>query len=167
MHTGRRRFLVVLAVVMGMALTVLAVTGCSVLRRPAAPEQIPGAPSGARQALPNDPREAADLADRLAEKAAEVPGVNRATVVLTGTTAYVGVNLESEMEDERTEATKREVAKRVKKEEPRIERVMVTTDTDTVTRLDKIAEAVRRGEPVSGFTGELAEINRRSTPITE
>jgi YhcN/YlaJ family sporulation lipoprotein len=156
-----------LAALMGAIFVFLAVTGCAALRRPAPPEQVPGAPPGARQTLPNDPREASRLADRLAKVAAETPGVNRATVVLTGTTAYVGVNLEAEMEKERTEATKREVAKRVKDAEPRVERVMVTTDTDTVTRLKNIAEGVRRGEPVSAFADELKEINRRATPITE
>ena len=160
-------FLRVTAALMGAIFVFVAVTGCAALRRPAPPEDVPGAPPGARQTLPTDPRESARLADRLAETAAETPGVRRATVVLAATTAYLGLNLEGEMNAEQTEATKREAAKRVKEEEPRIERVMVVTDIDTFTRLENMAEGVRRGEPVSAFADELKEINRRATPIKE
>jgi len=155
----------IMATVMGVVFLFLTVTGCAALQRPG-PEGKPDAPPGVRQVLPTDPREASQLADRLAKTASETPGVNRATVVLAGTTAYVGVDLKAEMEKEQTNAVKKEVANRVKESEPRIERVMVTTDIDSFKRLDKIAEGIRNGQPVSAFTDELAEINRRFTPIT-
>ncbi len=164
MNHRRSRFLVSLAALLGVILLVGALAGCGIMRRPGPPEQ---APPGARQALPNDPREAGQLADRLARTAADTPGVNRATVVLAGTTAYVGLNLEEGIEGERTDAVKQKAAKRVQKAEPRIKRVMVTTDLDTFTRLERIAAGVRRGEPVSAFKREFGEINRRSTPITQ
>jgi YhcN/YlaJ family sporulation lipoprotein len=167
MHSRRKWYLILLAALMGAIFVFVTITGCAALRRPAEQEQVPQAPPGARQALPNDPRESAQLADRLAKEAASTPGVKRASVVLTGTTAYVGVNLDDKMEREQTERTQRAVGNRVKKAEPRIERVLVTTDTDMVTRLAEVAEGIRRGEPVSAFTRELGEINRRSTPIAE
>lgn len=163
MDHRRNRLLVSVAALLGVILLVGALAGCDIARRPGPPEQ---APPEARQALPNDPREAGRLADRLAKTAADTPGVNRATVVLTGTTAYVGLNLEEGMEGKRTNEVKRKAAKRVRQAEPRIERVMVTTDMDTFARLERIAAGVRRGEPVSAFQREFAEINRRSTPIT-
>lgn len=163
MDHRRNRFLVSVAALLGVILLVGALAGCEFLRRPAPPEQ---APPGARQALPNDPREAGQLADRLAKTAAETPGVNRATVVLAGNTAYIGLNLEEGIEGQRTDEVKEEAAKRVRQQERRIERVMVTTDVDTFARLDRIAAGIRRGEPVSAFQREFAEINRRSTPIT-
>lgn len=167
MNNRPKRHLAVLAVLMAAVFVFLAVTGCAALRRPAPPEQVPGAPPGARQALPTDPRESAQLADKLAKEAADTPRVNRATVVLAGTTVYLGLNIDDEVERERTEAVKRDAGRRVQKAEPRIERVMVTTDVDTVTRLENIAEGIRRGEPVSAFTRELGEIDRRATPVTE
>jgi YhcN/YlaJ family sporulation lipoprotein len=159
----RNGFLVSVAALLGVILLVGALAGCGIMRRPAPPEQ---APPEARQALPNDPREAGRLADRLAKTAAETPGVNRATVVLAGNTAYIGLNLEEGIEGRRTDEVKEQAAKRVQQQERRIERVMVTTDMDTFARLDRIAAGIRRGEPVSAFQREFAEINRRSTPIT-
>jgi YhcN/YlaJ family sporulation lipoprotein len=163
----RKRYLIIVSALLGAIFVFQALAGCGALRRPAPAEDLPGAPPGGRQVLPTDPRESAQLADRLARVAAETPGVNRATVVLVGTTAYLGLNLEAEMDEEQTETTKRKAAKRIKDEEPRIERVMVVTDVDTLTRLENMAEGVRRGKPVSAFTDELAEINRRASPITD
>jgi YhcN/YlaJ family sporulation lipoprotein len=92
--------------------------------------------------------------------------VNKATVVLSGRTAYVGLDIKAGTEKARTDAIKRDVANRVKRAEPRLARVLVTTDTDTVTRLNRVASGMARGKPISAFTDEMREINRRMTPVS-
>lgn len=143
--------------------------GCSPQRKPAPPSAAPTkpvTPSPARKPMPTDPKEQSRLASRLAAEAARVPGVNRATVVLSGTTAYVGLNLKSGVERGRTDTIKRDVADRLKRSETRLTRVMVTTDSDIYTRLKRIEDGVAKGRPVSAFAKELSEINRRMTPVT-
>ncbi|MDA8097582.1 MAG: YhcN/YlaJ family sporulation lipoprotein [Clostridia bacterium] len=140
--------------------------GCSVARRPAPPEQTPGTPPGARAALPTDPREATGLAQKMVNVAESVQGVRSATVVLAGSTAYVGINVERGMENRQTEEVKRNVATKVKNADNRIARVLVTTDPNLITRLEEIARGIKQGRPVDAFADELRELNKRMTPTT-
>ncbi len=157
----KKRNVLILAL---MALVVFAaVGGCSAARRPAPPGQTPQNPNAA---LPADPRESNALAKRLAAKAADVPGVKDAVVVLFGTNAYVGLNMEPNQEG-RTKEVEREAAMRVKRADNRIRRVLVTSDPDLVTRLDKIARGIARGRPASAFVDEFSTLNKRMTPVTK
>ncbi len=140
--------------------------GCAAQRRPAPPEQSPGIPPGARQALPTDPREASRLAERMAGVAERERGVKSATVVLAGGTVYVGINLEENVEGEQTGQVKRNVAAKVKDNDARVARVLVTTDPDIVTRIERIAGEVEQGRPVTAFTDEIEELNKRMTPTS-
>ncbi|MEW6572696.1 MAG: YhcN/YlaJ family sporulation lipoprotein [Bacillota bacterium] len=159
---------IALSVIAMLFVTGLCWGGCTTPERkptptPAAPTE-PVTPAPARKPLPTDPREMSRLAERLAGEAVRVPGVNRATVVLAGSTAYVGVNLQAGMERAETERAKRDVAARVKRAEPRLARVMVTTDSDTFTRIKRVQDGIAKGRPVSAFTDQIREINRRMTP---
>ncbi|MGC7879765.1 YhcN/YlaJ family sporulation lipoprotein, partial [Desulforudis sp. 1190] len=116
-------------------------------------------------ALPADPRESSALAKRLASKAAAVPGVEDAVVVLFGTNAYVGLNMEPNQEG-RTKEAEREAAMQVKRADDRIRRVLVTSDPDLVTRLNRIARGIANGRPASVFVDEFSTLNKRMTPVT-
>lgn len=147
---------------------IMLAAGCTALRKPA-PENPPGAqvpapaaPSG--QPMPTDSAEVNRMASSLADTAAKVPGVNRATVVIAGTTAYVGVDQKAGAEKGETERVKRDVSNAVKKAEPRLTAVYVSSDADTVTRLRRIADGIAAGQPVSAFDSELAEIAKRLSP---
>lgn len=159
------RFLLLVTLLLIFAASTL--SGCAA-RKPAPAPSPPASPEApaARKPLPTDPRESSRLATRLAREAASVPGVNKATVVLSGGTAYVGLDLKAGTEKSRTDAIKRDVATRVRKAEPRLTRVMVTTDADTVTRLKRVASGLAAGKPISSFASEMREINRRMTPIS-
>ncbi|RPF42995.1 YhcN/YlaJ family sporulation lipoprotein [Thermodesulfitimonas autotrophica] len=162
-----RRFY--LAIVTLLVLTALFCGGCSPARKPTpspATPTRPVTPAPARKPLPTDPREMSRLASRLASEAARVPGVNKATVVLAGSTAYVGLDLKAGLEKGAVDRVKRDVAARLKRAEPRLTRVMVTTDPDTYTRIRRVQEGIAKGKPLSAFTSELREINRRMTPET-
>lgn len=133
---------------------------------PAAPTE-PVTPAPARKPLPTDPREMSRLAEHLAGEAVRVPGVNRATVALAGRTAYVGINLKAGLERAETEKVKRDVAERVKRAEPRVTRVLVSTDSDTFTRIKRVQDGIAKGRPLSAFTSQIREIDRRITPSVE
>lgn len=108
-----------------------------------------------------------EQAERLADIASDVEGVRDATVVITGDTAYVGIDIDSNTEDEQTNRVKDEVGERVKEEEDSIERVLVSADADTIERLEEIGEDIGDGRPISGFLDELTEMFRRPTPSAE
>ncbi|MCL6560230.1 MAG: YhcN/YlaJ family sporulation lipoprotein, partial [Firmicutes bacterium] len=124
----------------------------------------PAAPS--REPMPTNPEEINRMAANLANTAARVPGVNGATVVIAGTTAYVGVDEKADLEKGETERVKRDVSNEVKKAEPRLTAVYVSSDADTVTRLRRIADGIAAGQPVSAFDRELAEIAKRLSPTS-
>lgn len=104
------------------------------------------------------------MASRIAADVSKVNGVEKATVVVSGRTAFIGLTLRPNVEKSRTERIKSEVASRAKKVEPTLTRVNVTSDPNLVARIKRIADSVKSGKPVSGFASELAEIARRITP---
>ncbi|HOV79888.1 MAG TPA: YhcN/YlaJ family sporulation lipoprotein [Bacillota bacterium] len=166
------RILVKLAgLVMTVVIGLTFAAGCSALRKPA-PQNPPaaqapqtGTPSG--QQMPTDPGEVGRIASNLSSAAARVSGVNRATVVIAGTTAYVGIDQKAGLEKGQTERIKEEVSSEVKKAEPRLTAVFVSSDPDVVTRLRRIADGVASGQPVSAFDSELAEIAKRISPTAK
>lgn len=163
-----RRYKGLSALVALLIAGIVLAAGCTALRKPA-PENPPGAqvpapaaPSG--QPMPTDPAEVNRIASNLSNAAARVPGVNGATVVIAGTTAYVGIDQKAGLEKGETERVKRDVSNAVKKAEPRLTAVYVSSDADIVTRLRRIADGIAAGQPVSAFDSELAEIAKRLSP---
>lgn len=107
------------------------------------------------------------MANRVATDVKKVSGVKKATVVVSGRTAYIGLTLEPSVEKTKTTTIKNDVSRRAKAIEPGLATVHVTSEPDLVTRLDKIAASIKEGKPVSGFTSELTEIGRRIAPKTK
>lgn len=154
----------VIALIIGL----LMVSGCNALRKPAPenkPEaQVPAPSAPSREPMPTSPEEVKRIASELTGVADRVSGVNGATVVIAGTTAYVGVDQKAGLENEETERIKRDVSNEVKAAEPRLTAVYVSSDPDTVSRLRQIADGIANGQPVSAFDKELAEIVKRISP---
>lgn len=150
----------------------LAFSGCSMSQKPsqkpAPPAKIAPRPQD-NTTMPNKkPASPAHTqASKLAQAAEEVNGVKAATVVVTGTTAMVGLETEPGIEDEKTEKIKKQVIEEIKRADSSIKTVSVTTDPNLITRLKKIADGIKQGRPISSFTDELAEITRRMTPKTK
>jgi YhcN/YlaJ family sporulation lipoprotein len=103
----------------------------------------------------------------IADIASDVKGVDNATVVITGETAYVGIDIDKDMENEETDRVKEKVGDAIKKDAEGIERVYVSADVDSVQRLRDIGRDVRGGRPISGFLDELTEMFRRPVPSAE
>jgi len=170
-----------LAIVATVLVSVAIGTGCTQQKKPLpptpqnvppssvtpAPRNVP--PSALRPAprfntayiLPNETNR---IASRLASKISHMKYVNSATVVVVGSTAYVGLDINANVEKTKTDALKRDVINVVKKSEKRITTVTVVTDPDSITRIKRIAQGIAAGKPISSFTSELAEIGRRIIP---
>ncbi|GAV22671.1 YhcN/YlaJ family sporulation lipoprotein [Carboxydothermus pertinax] len=143
---------------------IFTVIACTAARKPV-PKTVP--PGGTPTTLPTNPTELRKIADKIAREAAKTEKVTKATAVISGSTAYVGLDLKAGVEKKETDKIKEEAANRVKSAEPRLKTVFVTTDADTVTRIRHVAEGVAKGRPLSSFIRELDEIRRRMTPKTK
>jgi YhcN/YlaJ family sporulation lipoprotein len=144
---------------MVLLIVLLALFSCSMTKE-APPEATP--PPTPAYLLPNTPGEAHDLSKRLARVAESVPEVKHATVVVTHTTAIVGLDLKS-VNDE--DEVFKEVAARLDKEDARIHTVRVTSNKETVERIKQVAGGIADGKPVSEFSREIVDIMRETTRI--
>lgn len=129
-----------------------AVIGCSPAKKPQTPSQKPATMNTSESS-------------RVAKSIDTISGVNNSTVVLSGNTAYVGLDLKANVEKSKTKTIEKEASNKVRKSVPRIKTVFVSSDVDTVTRLKKVSSGIAAGKPVSSFTEELSEIGRRVTPM--
>lgn len=170
-----------LAVLMAVMLSATLAAGC---KQPAkkpvpppkpAPKTAPSprttrvTPAPAKKPVAGMPTSSAELhklATKLAREASKVDGVKKATVVLSNTTAYVGLDLKANVEGSKTNTIKKQVADRIKKAEPRLTKVYVSTDVDTVARIKRVADGISKGKPISSFSREISEIGRRIVPKT-
>lgn len=152
----------------------LALSGCTAKKKPAPKPAPPArmtptpktpAPTPAPARKPAAP--AHTQATKLANAAEKVEGVKSATVVITGSTAMVGLETKSGIEAKKTEDIKTKVADEIKRADTSIKTVSITTDPNLITRLKKVAKGIKDGKPISSFTDELAEITRRITPKTK
>lgn len=162
------RGLKILFAIMLLGIITISSLGCNAQRKPAddgARAPAPTAPAPAAP-LPENPAEANRLAGSLAEKAVRVEGVKEATVVLTGSTALVGIDLQAGINRENTSAVKAKVAEIVKGADNRIKNVLVSTDPDTVTRISRVSRGIAEGRPITSFSKEVGEIIRRISPAT-
>lgn len=107
------------------------------------------------------------------ERAVEqMTGIRDATVVVSGNTAYVGLDTDGNMTGQNiaygnttgTSALKQACAQRVKSSDPQIQTVYVSTDANFIDRLRKVGDGVRTGSPISSFRNELNNLVRSLTP---
>jgi YhcN/YlaJ family sporulation lipoprotein len=189
-----RFFLVAVAFLLAFSVF-LGMTGCQPAQRPlprtktttpapvpktATPAPAPGpntttpSPGPAMKPLPTKPAEISRLMKKLDDEAENVSGVKKAYTVISGTSAFVGIEMANQAaagdknttEANNTEAVKEKVASQLEKTEPRLTTVNVTATPDLVERLRKVAEGVQKGTPLTSFSTEMAEITRRGTPTT-
>ncbi|QUH20964.1 YhcN/YlaJ family sporulation lipoprotein [Alkaliphilus sp. B6464] len=111
-----------------------------------------------------DNRVLSDRADKIVKEVTKLKDVKSATVVITDSTALVGINLTSGTKGNLNAQIKKEVEDAVKKADRNIDRVSVTADPDLFTRIGNIARDIGQGRPISGFATEVEEIIRRITP---
>lgn len=145
--------------------------GCATARKPSPPAPAKPAPAPtapgptvSTQPLPATSADATRLADKLAAEAKKVSGVKSATVILTGNTAVVGLDLKTGIKSADIASIKTEVARRVKAADKRIRSVQVTTDPKMIARIQSVARGIAHGKPVSSFNTEVNTILKSITP---
>ena len=105
-----------------------------------------------------------DRADKIANNVANLKEVNDATVIISGNTAIVGVDIKNQIEGNLTTNLKKKVESTVRNTDKNIKNVTVTADADIFQRIQNIGRDIRTGKPISGFGNEIEEIIRRITP---
>lgn len=165
---GNKKVMLIVAMLLILA---VALSGCRPAQRPApVPQQtlpdrdmrdrngpVDMEPNGANQEL-------GARADRIVNAVVKLDEVKSATVVISETTALVGVNLTNTTKGEMNSEIKRQIEETVKRTDREITRVSVTADPDIFKRIENIARETGRGRPLSGFGREIEELVRRITP---
>ncbi len=155
-----------------LLLVFLTVTGCRPAQRPA-PEQQPNNNPTQDMTDRNSPmnmqpnevnQDLQARADRIVNAIVKLDEVRSATVVISETTALVGVNTTDTTKGEMNTEIKREIEETVKNTDAQITRVSVTADPDLFKRIENIARETSSGRPLSGFGREIEELVRRITP---
>lgn len=102
--------------------------------------------------------------DNIARACENVAGVENATVVVAGDTAYVGIDTDTATATTNLSDVKRRVAQTCRNTDANINTVYVSADANFMDRLRRVGNGVREGRPVDGFRTELTELVRRLTP---
>lgn len=143
--------------------------GCTAAKKPMPPaQQAPAgqnnitAPKNTAQNQ-NYPR---DVVDRVVKEANKVEGVRGSSAVVSGRNIYLGLDLNANLEKNRSAQVERNVLAQVKKVEPNYT-VMVSSDVDIVTRIKRVGQGISQGKPISSFTKELEDIGTRIKPRTK
>ena len=111
-------------------------------------------------------------ADNIARSLEQMVGVDNATVVVNGTTAYVGIDTDGDLTGRNISygnatdlaAVKRACAQRVRSANPQIQTVYVSTDANFFERLRRIKAGGNTGGNTGGFTNELNSLIKGLTP---
>lgn len=103
------------------------------------------------------------LKDHFEQLAMRVPGVNGAHCVVMNNVAVVGIDVDGSLTRSRVGSVKYSVAEAIRKD-PRAVRALVTADMDITSRLNEMGRHISKGNPVSGFAAEMADIIGRIMP---
>lgn len=102
--------------------------------------------------------------EEIARAVEQIQGVDRATVVVTGNTAYCGISMDRNARNANERDIKRDVAQMVRTTGKDINTVYVSTEAGFMDRLRNVGNGLRNGRPVDAFTTELNEMVQRLTP---
>ncbi|MGI6065860.1 MAG: YhcN/YlaJ family sporulation lipoprotein [Bacillota bacterium] len=109
-------------------------------RNPAqAPDMRQTPPATPQPPTPQTPGVPATLADTIADEVARINGVESANVLVVGRTAFVGCNLDKEMDDGQVETLKDDIADRAR-EFDQVTDCLVSADPDVVEQIRDISE---------------------------
>ncbi len=161
---------------MCLLLVLLLLTSCGIANKESSPSPQdkqsvkPASNQGNREVRPlssdvvnaKDESEVA-LKDHFEQLAKRVPGVNGAHCVVLNNVAIVGLDVDGSLGRSRVGSIKYSVAEAIRKD-PRSVRALVTADMDLSSRLAEMSRHVSKGNPISGFASELADIVGRIMP---
>ncbi|WP_064093848.1 YhcN/YlaJ family sporulation lipoprotein [Rossellomorea aquimaris] len=92
-----------------------------------------------------------------------IPDVKDATAVVFGKYAFVGIDIDSNVERSQVGSIKYSVAEALK-DDPYGAQAIVVADPDLYARLKEISKDIQNGQPVQGIMNELSDISGRLMP---
>lgn len=130
------------------------------------PAPLPSTPGGSVNREPaadsmGDSKRARTLEDRIED----LDDVRNARVIVSGSTAYVGVDIDAKLQGKMTDQLKERVIERAKQSDKALTMVYVSADADTMTRLKNYARDIEDGKPISGIIQQVDEMFRRPAPM--
>ncbi len=105
-----------------------------------------------------------EVADRAADRVAQLEEVRTANVIVTDRNAYVAVVLNGDTEGEVTDRVKNRIADQVRKADRNIQNVYVSSNPDFVDRMTDYGRRIGEGEPIEGLFDEFNQTIRRVFP---
>ncbi|MCA1062226.1 YhcN/YlaJ family sporulation lipoprotein [Rossellomorea sp. AcN35-11] len=103
------------------------------------------------------------ISKHLVDLTTSVPDVKDATAVVFGKYAFVGIDIDADIERSQVGSIKYSVAEALQ-QDPYGAEAIVIADPDLYARLNEISKDIQRGEPVQGIMNELADISGRLMP---
>jgi YhcN/YlaJ family sporulation lipoprotein len=147
-----------------MVISLFLITGCNNNNKEVAENQNQNVVQVKNTNIPEVDRSTGqDIAQHLVDLTASIPNVKDATAVVLGPFAFVGIDVDSNMERSQVGSLKYTVAESLKKD-PHGARAVVIADPDITARLKEIAEDIENGAPIQGIANELADISGRLMP---
>ncbi len=98
------------------------------------------------------------LNTKLSDALNRIKGIERSTVIVIGTSAYAGLDLEADTTKSQFEALRPEVKLVIRRTEPRIRTVWTTAHPVTVRKIERVRADVRAGKPASTYASDLRTI---------
>ena len=92
--------------------------------------------------------------------------VERATVIISGNTALVGVAFKDEQEGNANRQFKNDIEKKVKDMSPGITNVVVAESPDLYRRMENLSRDIGSGRAMKGLTDEFRQLVDRMTQTT-
>jgi spore cortex protein len=111
----------------------------------------------------DDNRSQMRVADKAADKIADMPEVDTANVIVTDDNAYVAAKL-NDSANQLTTSIEDKISQKVKSVDPDIDNVYVSVNPDFFKQMNDYAGDIRSGRPISGFFNEFSDMIRRVFP---
>lgn len=106
------------------------------------------------------------VAKKVSDEVTRLSEISKATTVVVGDTALIGVEFDAQYKGEMTTRIKDMVASRAKAADKRIQNVTVTADPDLLTRVTDLGKKLDGGSVISDITTEFTEIVNRIAPVS-
>jgi YhcN/YlaJ family sporulation lipoprotein len=125
----------------------------------------PGATVGPETTGVMSTGDAAAAAKRVSDEVVKLSEIDKATTVVMGNTALIGVTFASQYKGQMTTRIKDMVEQRAKSAAPAIQRISVTADPDLITRIQAVLSKVQNGAGATEIGTEFSEIVNRVAPV--
>lgn len=152
-------------------LLLLSSSSCTPVRRPlpqTPPQDRLPIPSPSPQLVPapnpNAHPTGNEEIDRLELAVEQIIGVERASVIVMNNAVLCGVKMAGGTAANRAKTIKQDVEKVIREVKPNTSTVTVAAEEDLLPKINRLAQEIKGGKPVSGLTEEINKIITRLNP---